>query len=544
MKKILALLICAALCLPMLFLSASAFESIEENFDTLPASLNGVEGVALQSNGYLKISLPGQSNTEAKATTWGWGWKANIPLSSTLITTDTTVTLSMRTDYVRNGWYWEAPFVLADDIGKATEGQMMGGISFSYGFSNDGEKCKNIKYISTEDGNQGTRIYTDYEPTENSWVRVDLLVDFTNKKTEVYVAGQKQGTANWSAEAVGFKCFKMYTNSIGNLDQEYDLDEVVLRNGLIAPTSDDSYAQGRSAIEADPTVFNYISFDAMPENCLTNNNGVGWTIANDSSFSQSMLNMRIPKGEDAFEAYMSLSESSITGNATVSFKVQNTYTVNKLPGLKIKLTDAQKNVLGGIVIGENATLKIDDGTHVYAPFNGEKQPTTLFTGKWFKITLLVNYTNHSLTVYVNDTRIGTVALESSTMTGFTGVTFSKLATNGLKPLDVALDEFLVVDGLFTPGSMTALSDTDALVTIDTAFEEATEAQTEAQTNKPGASTEKATTAGTGEPAATGEAKTEKTEEKKSGCGSTVASVGVLLSVFTIGLGCTVRSKKH
>ena len=341
---------------------------------------------------------------------------------------------------------------------------------------------------------------------------------------------------------------KTATVSSGNFRGNLYVDELVLRSGKIVPSVTDVCSlQSRDAIEADDSVVIYQPFDSKTAQMWHNTTTSYLAVEEVNAFNQSTMLMTVPHGDKAFEAYMSLSNTSLKGNATVSFKIKTDYTVNKLPGLEIKLADANKKVLGGIVMNHDGKLCYDDGTNVYYAKDANDAQVVTKTGKWYNIDLLVNYKNHSITVYVDGTRLGTVAMEASDMDGFSGILFTKTSNNGAKTQSFSFDNLSVIAGLYPPGATSSLSDTDALVTIDTQYSDDAAAGTgdkkdEDKKDEDKKDDENKDDGSAKTDGAASDSTSTSASEKKSGCGSSlVAGTAVLALAAT---GAVVASKKR
>lgn len=547
-KKILAIIVSALLLASMLAVSASAdgFADIKINFDTMPEGLQDVEGVSLQSNKALKILLNGKvgntNDDRSDPVAAEWGYKGWIHLSDEMIATDSTVTFWVkRTGYV-DGSTHVLPLVLSDSMNKTSEGENLGGAAI--GTDNRDRKIK--YYTNTADATATVVEGNSATIQDNTWVRMDYVVDFAAKKTAVYADCVLVGEGDFSANAIGYKGLKTALFSSGNFDISYYVDEIVVRTGKIVPTENDVCGrQDRDAIQSDSTVMIYEPFDAKGANTMSNTNSYPWSVVEVDAFNQSTLKVEVPKDKD-FEAYMSFGKGTLAGNATVSFDVKSEYTVKKLPGLKIKLANADKKALGGIVI-YNGGIAYDDGTHMWWATDAEGKEVRTDTGVWYTVDLLINYTNHSITVYVNGTRLGTVAMEASDMEGFSGILLSKASSEGGKPQTFTFDNLSVVAGLYAPNLEAAVADGDALVTVDTQYKPELDVtgKGEANDEKPedtqnGADNGNSDNGG----ADTTEATDGDTTEKKKGCKGSLTAGAAVLVIASAGMAAVSKKRKE
>lgn len=547
-KRILAIIISALLLMSMLATSVAAdgFADVNVDFNTMPNGLDGVEGISLQTNKALKISIGGKAGDKFGSTegaiTDQWAFLGFVPISDELITTDSTVTFWMNLEAYPDGYSHGFPLVLTDASGKIANGENLGGI----GTNNNIGGNKNLLLYNNVEG-AGKSVATNTALPAATWARVDFVVDFAAKKTSVYVDYALLGECNFTANAIGFKGMKTATMSSGNFRGNLFVDELVVRGGKIVPAVDDVCSkQSRDAIEADDSVLIYQPFDSKTAQMWHNTTTSYLAVEEIDAFNQSTMQMTVPHGDKAFEAYMSLSDTALKGNATVSFKVKTDYTVNKLPGLEIKLADANKKVLGGIVMNHDGKLCYDDGTNVYYAKDASDQQIVTKTGKWYNVDLLVNYRNHSITVYLDGVRLGTVAMEASDMDGFNGILFTKASDKGAKTQNFSFDNLSVIAGLYTPGSGSSLSDTDGLVSIDTQYSEDAAAGTGDKAEDAKKDEEKkddvAADDSTKTDGATSKDTAASTEEKKGGCGSSLSAGSAAIALA--GAAIAVVSKKR
>lgn len=538
MKRIFATVVSVLLLASMLAVSASAdgFADIKINFDTMPEGLEDVEGVSLQSNKALKILLNGKTGNsfedKSDPVEVVWGYKGWIHLSDEMIAEDSTVTFWVKRTGEVDGSTHALPLVLSDSASspKMNEGENLGGAAI--GTDNRDRK---IRYYT----NTADKVATTVEGSgavieDNTWVRMDYVVNFATKKTAVYADCVLVGEGDFSANAMGYKGLKTALWSSGNYDIIYYVDEIVVRKGLLTPSENDVCGrQDRDAIQSDSTVMIYEPFDTKSSNTMSNTGSYPWSVVEVDAFNQSTLKVEVPKGNDAFEAYMSFGKGTLAGNATVSFDVKSEYTVKKLPGLKIKLANADKKALGGIVI-YNGGIAYDDGTHVWSATDAEGNEVKTDTGVWYSIDLLINYTNHSVTVYVNGTRLGTVAMEASDMEGFSGILLSKASNDGAKPQTFTFDNLSVVAGLYAPGVEAALADSDPLMTVDTQWTgedkpEETQNGADAGNSDNGTETTEADDGDT---------------EKKKGCKSSLTAGAAVLVIASAGMAVVSKKRKE
>ena len=559
MKKLLAIVLATVMVVSMFAVSASAFMDVTENFDELPAGLEDREDVAIQSNKALKMSYTASE----------WGYKGFVSLSNELIDYNSTVSFYVKTNEYPDGWCHRLALALSDAIGKGDESQTMGGIATN---GNCGRTVgsRSLGYISynidaevpgtaiiypNQIGNEEYSNEGDFiEFVADQWFRIDLLVDFDNHTTDVYVDGAKYATANHSPNAVGYKGFKSYLFSSGNYAQDFYIDEMVVREGLIVPEDGDLIAnQDRDAIEADETVTVYEPFDALNANTLSNTSKIPYSATEIDGFNQSTLSVEVSYGENDFaDVYLPMSEIDLEDNATISFKMMTSFTTKKLPGLNLKLVNADKEVLGGFVVSnDSAKFMFDDGEHVFG-IKGEDDKDIAFTsGKWYQISLLLNHANHSLTIYVDGVRFGTIALENADLEGFTGILLSKHATTGAKPQKFTFDNLSAVEGLYAPGVAEELAEDDALVTIDRVYVEVVDTTTKAPdtTKKPADTTTKAPDTTkvpdntTDAPDNTTKAPDNTDNKPDGGCGGVSLGAIIVLAVGMFGVGFTVIKKK-
>lgn len=541
MKRIFATVVSVLLLASMLAVSASAdgFADIKINFDTMPEGLEDVEGVSLQSNKALKILLNGKAgnSNEDRSDAFDeqtqqimWGYKGWIHLSDEMIATDSTVTFWVKRTGEVDGYTYALPLVLSDSMNRTYEGENLGGAAI--GTDN---RDKKIKYYTNTADDVATAVEGSGAVIEdNTWVRMDYVVNFATKKTAVYADCVLVGEGDFSANAMGYKGLKTSLHSGGNFDINYYVDEIVVRKGLLTPSETDVCGrQDRDAIQSDSTVMIYEPFDTKNLKTVSTFGSFPWSVVEVNAFNQSTLKVEVPKGNDAFEAYMSFGKGTLAGNATVSFDVKSEYTVKKLPGLKIKLANADKKALGGIVI-YNGGIAYDDGTHVWSATDAEGNEVKTDTGVWYSIDLLINYTNHSVTVYVNGTRLGTVAMEASDMEGFSGILLSKASNDGAKPQTFTFDNLSVVAGLYAPGVEAALADSDPLMTVDTQWTgedkpEETQNGADAGNSDNGTETTEADDGDT---------------EKKKGCKGSLTAGAAVLVIASAGMAVVSKKRKE
>ena len=563
MKRLLTIVLATIMIVSMFAVSASAFMDVTENFDELPAGLEGREDVTIQTNKALKIT-PKQIE---------WGYKGWIQLSDDMIDYDSTVSFYFKTMDYPDGWCYRLFLTLSDAIGRADESQTMGGIAT--GSNKDRtEANRGLGYVTYRPDHPdapGTYpvYYDGYGFEDNSdeekaksveiladtWYRVDLLVNFESKTTDVYLNGNLYATSNFSPNAAGYKGFKTYQGSSGNYENDFYVDEIVVREGLITPEENDIIAnQDRDAIESDETVLVYEPFDALNPNTLSNTSKWEWSATEVEGFNQSTLTMTVPQAENEFaDVYLPLSEIDLEGNATVSFKMMSSYIVKKLPGLKIDLVNADKEALGGFIVsGDAAKLMFDNGENLFGVRDDSGADIAFKANTWYQIDLLLNHANHSLTLYINGTRIGTVALVDDTLAGFTGILLSKQTETGTKPQGFTFDNLSAVEGLYVPGEAEEIEEDDDLVQIDLTYEEYINTTTKAPdtTKKPDDTTTKAPDTTkvpdntTDAPDNTTKAPDTITDNKPDGgCGGVSLGAIIALAVGMFGVGFTVIKKK-
>lgn len=544
-KRIFAIAVSVLLLVSMLAVSVSAdgFADITINFDTMPEGLENVEGISLQSNKALKILLNGKAgdtnDDRSNPVAAEWGYRGWIHLSDEMITKDSTVTFWVKRTGDVDGSTHALPLVLSDTLGKVSEGENLGGAAI--GTDNRDRKIR--YYTNTDETTASAVAESNAVIADNTWVRMDYVVDFAAKKTAVYANCVLIGEGDFSANAMGYKGLKTGLWSGGNFDINYYIDEIVVRTGKLTPSETDICGkQDRDAIQKDSTVIVYEPFDTKNSNTLSNTASYPWSTVEVDAFNQSTLKVEVPKGEDAFEAYMSFGKGTLTGNATVSFDVKSEYTVKKLPGLKIKLANADKKALGGIVI-YNGGLAYDNGTNMYWATDADGNQVKTDSGAWYSIDLLINYTNHSVTVYVNGARLGTIDMEASDMDGFSGILLSKASGEGGKPQIFTFDNLSVVSGLYASGADAALADSDALVTVDTHYTSELDVNGNGASDNGGSdSTEAPSNTETEDSGDTGSA--EDGEEKKKGCKGSVTVGMAVLAVAAAGTALASKKRKE
>ena len=514
-----------------------------EDFSTVPSGMENVNGVSVVGNKVLKITQPGKVASDVSGgVSTVWGYKSYIKLSDTMITENCTVSWYMKLNESVDGFGHNYPLVLTDEMGKVSDGHNLTGITNSYdeyGTVNlYGEVDGSVTTIATE-----AKMTPNGRKTPGEWKRIDVQIDFTNDKAIWYFDSELLGEVTLG-DLEGFKGIKSFTVSSGNFTNSMFVDEIVVRKGLIAPTTTDMIAKkDRDAIEASADVLAYQPFDAVGGDTMSNSTSIGFEAVEDKTFAnQSSLNVIVPRGDSAFEAKIPMGTADITGNVTVSLKIKAEYTVKTTPGLKLKLVNSENKVLGGIVVGTDATLMFDDGTNVYHAKNASGEYIPFVTGTWYEVTMLVNYTGKSLTVYVDGNRIGTVALEGE-LNGFSGLALSKSATNGTKNLTVTFDNLVVKEGLLAPGVAAPLADNDALVTVDTHYvpeENKNESGNNSNTNKDNGDDKAAQTTDV----ATDSTTVDDVTEEKKGCGSSIALGSIALMIGALGTCAICRRKEN
>ncbi len=518
----------------LLVLSVAAFADVQVDFEELPAGLDNVEGVSVASNKSLLVSLPGKAGDDGVATEWGYkGW---ISISDTPITTDSTVTFYFMIENYPDRFCHMFPMLLSDAIGKTSEGQHLGGVCSNNNIS-DNKKAVLVSYTADT---TAKLVETDVDIPAGVWVRFDYLVDFTAKKTTVYMNCSELGTCDWTPDAVGFSGFKSCTLSSGNYRMNFYVDELVVRNGLTVPAADDICGVAdANVLASDASVVKYDPFDSKNAKTISNTNWASFSIQQTGGFNRSTLELKVPHAATAFEAYIPLSATPLGGNATVSFKIKTEYTVKNLPGLRVKLADSDRAPLGGFVVNRDATLAWDNGENVW-PVAKNGSSVVLKSGEWYYVELLVNYSNRSLTLYLNGDRLGTVALESTDLQGFCGVQLEKYSDTGAKAQNFSFDDLVAVSGLYPSGAISELAQDDPAVTIDVAYEAetGTDSQTPSdQTTAPTAATE---APATGEaPAASAES---GSTAKSKGCGSVIGIGSASALVLLLGGAIAIRKK--
>ncbi|MBQ8817557.1 MAG: hypothetical protein IJZ83_03200 [Clostridia bacterium] len=511
-----------------------------EDFSTVPSGMENVNGVSIVGNKVLKITQPGAKDAENPVPTV-WGYKSYIKLSDSMITENCTVSWYMKLSEAPDGWSHPYPMVLTDELGKVADGHNLTGIS------NWTDEYGSVKMYGDVDGSFTTvdttaKMTPGGRKTPGEWKRIDVQIDFTNDKAIWYFDGELLGEVKLG-DLDGFKGIKSFTVSSGNFTNSMFVDEIVVRKGLIAPTATDMIAKkDRDAIEASADVLAYQPFDAVGGDTMSNSTSIGFEAVEDKTFAnQSSLNIIVPRGDDAFEAKIPMGTADITGNTTVSIKFKAEYTVKTTPGLKFKLVNAENKVLGGIVVGADATLMFDDGTNVYHSKNANGEYIPFITGTWYELTMLVNHTGKSLTVYVDGVRIGSVALEGD-LSGFSGLALSKCATNGTKNLTVTLDNLIVEEGLLAPDADAPLADNDARVTVDTHYVPEENKTEDNKTNDK--NDDKNTEETTDAPSDEVSVDDVTDDEEKKGCGSSIAIGGIALMVAVVGTATVVRRKEN
>ena len=512
-----------------------------EDFTNVPVGMEGVNCVSVVGNKVLKITQPGKAASDVSGgVSTVWGYKSYIKLSDTMITENCTVSWYMKLNESVDGFGHNYPLVLTDEMGKVSDGHNLTGITNSYdeyGTVNlYGEVDGSVTTIATE-----AKMTPNGRKTPGEWKRIDVQIDFTNDKAIWYFDGELLGEVTLG-DLEGFKGIKSFTVSSGNFTNSMFVDEIVVRKGLIAPTATDMIAKkDRDAIEASADVLAYQPFDAVGGDTMSNSTAIGFEAVEDKTFAnQSSLNIIVPRGDDAFEAKIPMGTADITGNTTVSIKLKAEYTVKTTPGLKLKLVNAENKVLGGIVVGADATLMFDDGTNVYHAKNANGEYIPFITGTWYELTMLVNHTGKSLTVYVDGVRIGSVALEGD-LSGFSGLALSKCATNGTKNLTVTLDNLIVEEGLLAPDADAPLADNDARVTVDTHYVPEENKTEDNKTNDK--NDDKNTEETTDAPSDEVSVEVVTDDEEKKGCGSSIAIGGIALMVAVVGTATVVRRKE-
>ena len=513
-----------------------------EDFTNVPAGMEGVNGVSVVGNKVLKITQPGKVASDVSGgVSTVWGYKSYIKLSDTMITENCTVSWYMKLNESVDGFGHPYPMVLTDELGKVADGHNLTGIS------NWTDEYGSVKMYGDVDGSFTTvdttaKMTPGGRKTPGEWKRIDVQIDFTNDKAIWYFDGELLGEVKLG-DLDGFKGIKSFTVSSGNFTNSMFVDEIVVRKGLIAPTATDMIAKkDRDAIEASADVLAYQPFDAVGGDTMSNSTAIGFEAVEDKTFAnQSSLNIIVPRGDDVFEAKIPMGTADITGNTTVSIKLKAEYTVKTTPGLKFKLVNAENKVLGGIVVGADATLMFDDGTNVYHAKNANGEYIPFITGTWYELTMLVNHTGKSLTVYVDGVRIGSVALEGD-LSGFSGLALSKCATNGTKNLTVTLDNLIVEEGLLAPDADAPLADNDARVTVDTHYVPEENKTEDNKTNDK--NDDKNTEETTDAPSDEVSVDDVTDDEEKKGCGSSIAIGGIALMVAVVGTATVVRRKEN
>lgn len=530
MGKILAIVL--AIIISSSMTPADSINVVQDYMTDLPASLESREDVVVEYSNSTALKItPNAVN---------WGHRGFIQISEDLIDYNSTVSFYMLTPVYPDGWCHRLPLVLSDAIGTVDQTPTMGGIVTN---SNSGRtpESRGFGYYSYDSASGGTTFtypdeYERIEFAEMQWFRVDMLVDFEYEMTEIYVDGVYYATASFSPDAYGYKGFKTFAVASGNYEQDFYVDEIVVREGLHEPEIDDIIAlrDRNYAIEVDPSVVAYEPFDTVGSQVASTTSS--WTmsvgyISGSGIDYQSSLAVKLPAGTTKFaDAYIPLGDTTVEDNATVSFMMKTSYGGSKLPGLEIKLVDSSKNVLGGIVISsDSAKLLLDNGDGLYTVKDVYKGDLDFESDEVYSIDLLVNRTNNSLTVYVDQTRVGTVALENGALDGFDGILLSKQAGSGTKSQKVSFSAITVVGGLYDPATLEVLEANDSRLKVDVGAPKAVESVTDPIYTTPAPNDQ--------------ETEPDATDTESGSCVSLPFGAVIAAAVGILGMGITVIKRK-
>lgn len=480
MKKLFALLTLVAL-LATLSLTAfadvaePAFPTFTEEFETMPSGLENNSFVSLVGNTALNISIPGKAGDypgadASTAVTPEWGYKGWIAISDEAITTDCTVSFWCRLEKAQDGFNNGFNLTLSDNIGKPEEGHNLASIRMDHTeFAKVSymESCGSADptYASAPDGCQ----MSAGRGKTGEWQRFDIQVDFTNGKAVYFMNCNKIGEGTLGSEITGFKGFKTSLVSSGNYRADWFVDELIVQNGICTPEADDvASIKDRDALKSDPAIVKYLPFDAL-NGSMSNTAVVTWKIVETAGFNQSLLDLTVARNDESFTPiYFPVSATDLSGDLTASLTFRTDYVIKNLPGLVLSLQNAAGTSVAEVIIGSDTALCFRDGEHVY---NAKKNGSTVFfrSGEWYTLTLILNRTGKSLTVYVNNDRIGSVAIGDTA--GFAGILLDRYVTTGAKDGKFSFDRLTVAAGMLAPGNDTPLDANDPLVTVDTRYTE-------------------------------------------------------------------------
>lgn len=485
----------------------------QNDFTKLPTNIvsENSESVKHVAGSSLNMHIPAENTA----------WSEYIPLSNSQIKGDITVSMYVRADWDGNaGGKWDNGMLIQFV-------QNAGGTPITqFGIWPNNAS---LHY------NDGADHETEYIFTPEKWCRIDLCIDRTNEKCLLYYDCTLVAEYAIARADLGYiQGIRLNRISGQERENDYYIDNVLVRQGIFAPATNDIYASGVVAdiLSADTTVV-YQTFDAMPTG--TSGATTFRQIANVGVDSKYIEILGEPSA--ALNTYIPFSDTAITGNTTVSFALKTSVKDMKHSGMKIMLTAADGKAVGGFAVGsDNYMQYIRNGEAVTVRDSGGRK-VMVKGNTWGTVSLLVNSEKGSVTLFYNGTRIRSYAIDADNA-GFSGITLTKLG-EGTSDISVGIDDIEVVRGLYAPTSAKELSVSDAIMDIDADY-----GADEGENNN-GSNSADGDNNGTENAEVPSETEETPTEEEKKGCGSAIdANACMLLAICVILAGGMAVLKKN